>query len=85
MLLLYVAATALFAAAMPLKESIVFTAGALFTFGASSEHLNTFGYGGRLAYVALSFSGVSLVSLFVTSLANLWFRSKIPKQTIRPG
>src|SRR5229473_1736103 len=84
MLLLYVAATALFAAAMPLKESIVFTAGALFTFGASSEHLNTFGYGGRLAYVALSFSGVSLVSLFVTSLANLWFRSKIPKQTIRP-
>jgi len=82
-LLLYVLATSLFSIVMPLKESVVFTAGALFTFGAAADHLNDFGYVGRLFYVSLSFFGIILSALFVTSLANLWFRSRIPTRSVK--
>lgn len=82
MAFVYALSTLLFSLAMPLKESIVFTAGAFFTFGAASEHLKDFSYAGRLVYVGLSFCGIILSALFVTSLANLWFRSRVPAQTI---
>lgn len=66
-----------------LKESIIFTSGALFTFGAGSEYLKEFGLLPRVIYVGLSFLGISLVALFVTSLSNLWFRSKVPSKTVK--
>jgi hypothetical protein len=76
-------ATLLFSFSMPLNESMIFSAGALFTFGAAADHLKEFGFWGRLFYISLSFCGISLSGLFITCLANLWFRSKIPFQTIK--
>ena len=84
MLLLYAIATWGYAVFMPLKESITFTGGALFTFGAGSEQMKDFGCLARIIYVALSFSGIVLSALFVTTLANLCFRQKIPIRTLKP-
>ena len=84
MLLIYAIATCLWTIAMPLEESILFTAGALFTFGAGSEHLKDFGCWARIVYAGLSFCGIVFSGLFVATLANLWFRQKIPKQTVKP-
>lgn len=83
MVALYATGTAGYAQSMPLNESIVFTAGALFTFGAASEHLRGLGWIGRLYYVVLAFSGIALSALFVTSLAHRWFRPRIPAQTVQ--
>ena len=82
--LLYLAATLLFvAASVPLKESMVLAAGALFTFGADPDRLLHFGYRLTLIYVCLSFFGIALTALFVTTLASRWFRGRVPQQAIR--
>lgn len=85
MLLLYVVATLGFSflGELSFKDSIIFTAGAIFTFGASADLLKDFGVFARLIYVSLSFSGISLIAIFITSMANLWFRSKIPVTTVK--
>lgn len=84
LIMLYVSATAFFAAAsVPLKESLVLAAGALFTFGAGADRLMRFGYPETIVYICLSFSGIALTALFVTTLANRWFRGRIPSQTIK--
>lgn len=84
MLLLYVIAAILWTSVMPPRESMLFTAGALLTFGARSECLDHLGYWARIAYVGLAFFGIAFSALFVTTLANLWFRQRVPSRTIEP-
>lgn len=83
LLALYFVATLVFWAEMPLKESMVFSAGGLFTFGAGSEHFKDLGYPGTIFYVSLAFFGITLTALFVTCVASLAFRAKIPAKTIK--
>jgi hypothetical protein len=78
MILCYLSAVAVFTKYIALKDSIVFSAGAFFTFGAESHHIQNFGILGRAFYVFLSFVGISMTALFITTLANNLFKSRIP-------
>ncbi len=78
-------ASGVFAFSFPLKfeDSLLLTAGALFTFGASTGLLEKLGVGWRLLYIFLSFVGVTGTAMFITSLATLWFHSKVPNPTVK--
>ena len=50
--------------------------GALFTFGAKADMLNTMGTFFHVVYIVSSFVGISLTALFVTMLVNVFVRYK---------
>ena len=83
MIILYVAAVACFATKVPAEDGVFIAGGALFTFGAGIEQVSRLGLIWRVLYISLSFLGISLTSLLVTTLANRLFRSRIPVQTLR--
>lgn len=58
------------------SEGLLLSAGAFFTFGANSDRLQTLGNFCKVIYVAESFFGISLMALFITVLANMWFKEK---------
>lgn len=66
--------TVLFSAAVGAADGVILAAGALFTFGAKADLLAQFGPVYRTLYVFTAFVGISLTALFVTVLANVWFR-----------
>lgn len=68
------ATTVLFSAAVGWADGLILGAGALFTFGARADLLTHLGPGYRFIYVLTAFLGISLTALFVTVLANVWFR-----------
>jgi hypothetical protein len=76
--LIYVLFTLYFYFAGPVEnfgDSMVFTAGALFTFGAFADHLNQASLLERLGYVTLSFIGISGLGLFIATLTSRWLRA----------
>jgi hypothetical protein len=58
------------------SEGLLLSAGAFFTFGANTHYLQTLGSCLKLIYIVESFIGISLMAVFITVLANLWFREK---------
>jgi hypothetical protein len=54
-----------------LKQTLIFSAGALFTFGAQVDQLTKLSSLDSFVYVLTSFLGVSLLALFVTVTTNV--------------
>lgn len=65
---------------MPLADSLVFVTGALFTFGASADKLASYGLAARFSYIFLAFFGVSLNTVFITTLSNAWFNARVSRK-----
>lgn len=59
-----------------LRRGVLLAAGALFTFGANTDALERLSFASTLIYIVTSFAGVCLVALFITVLANRWFRER---------
>jgi hypothetical protein len=59
-----------FTTAMPVREAILFAAGALFTFGIHADKLDSLSTSYSIVYVFLAFAGISLTALF----AAVWAR-----------
>ncbi len=76
MCIVYLLSLALFLQKFTLSDALLLTAGAFFTFGASSDLIQVAPTFWQVAYVATSFLGVSLSALFVTVLANVWLRER---------
>jgi hypothetical protein len=57
-------------------RGILLSAGAFFTFGANTQYIQDCGMIWKLIYILEAFSGISLMALFVTVLANYWFSEK---------
>jgi hypothetical protein len=57
-------------------QGLLLSAGAFFTFGANTRYLQTTGTFLTFLYIAESFSGIALMALFITVLANVWFVEK---------
>ncbi len=81
--LVHVVGVLIFSIKVSFADSLLLTAGALFTFGAGTTHLEQFGVGWRLFYIFLAFFGVTGTAVFITTLANLWFSSKVPTPTVK--
>jgi hypothetical protein len=65
-----------FWAALNLRDAMILTCGALFTFGAKTELLNSLGLFYQCLYIFSSFVGICATALFVTVLANVLIRDK---------
>jgi uncharacterized protein YjbI with pentapeptide repeats len=76
MLTVFLISSIVFSAEIEFSEGILLSAGAFFTFGANTQYLQTLSLFLRIIYIAEAFFGVSLMALFITVLANLWFREK---------
>lgn len=68
---------------MPVKDSVLFVAGAFFTFGAFSHHLDSMGLLLRVMYISFSFMGIALSGIFIATWINIMFRSNLPKETLQ--
>ncbi len=68
--------SAVFIAKIGFSEGIILSAGAFFTFGANTNYLQTSSGLLKFIYIAEAFFGISLIALFITVLANYWFREK---------
>jgi hypothetical protein len=64
----------LFSVKVGVPDALMLTSGALFTFGAKAQLLDTVGITFRLLYVLTSFVGIALTALFITSWAGKWLR-----------
>lgn len=76
MLLVFIIFSLVFCAKIGFSEGILLSAGAFFTFGANTHHLQTLSAFLKIIYIAEAFFGISLMALFITVLANLWFRER---------
>jgi len=76
MLIIFFIFSVIFVAKIGVSEGLLLSAGAFFTFGANTNYLQTLGTSFQIIYIAESFLGISLMALFITVLANYWFREK---------
>jgi hypothetical protein len=76
MLTIFVIFSIVFIARIGFSEGLLLSAGAFFTFGANTNYLQTLGTLFKIVYIAEPFFGISLMALFITVLANYWFREK---------
>lgn len=76
MLMVFLIFSVVFSAKIGFSEGILLSAGAFFTFGANTQYLQTLSGFLKVIYIAEAFLGISLMALFITVLANLWFREK---------
>ena len=83
LVLAFIFGVLVFSTKVKFEDSLLLTAGAIFTFGASTSLLEPLGVWWRLLYISLSFAGVTGTAMFITSLANLWFGSKVPTPTVK--
>lgn len=68
--------TIIFSDAVGAADGFILAAGGLFTFGAKADLLTNIHPVYRAIYVATAFAGISLTALFITVLANVWFREQ---------
>jgi len=76
MLMVFAIFSLVFCSRIGFSNGLLLSAGAFFTFGANTSYLQCFGNFFRLMYILESFLGVSFMALFITVLANVWFREK---------
>jgi hypothetical protein len=76
MCLWFLFALIVFSTKVSFEDSLLLTCGALFTFGAKAELLNSMGIFYTLVYISSSFVGISLTALFITVLVNVFIRGK---------
>lgn len=68
--------SAFFIAKFGAPQGLLISAGAFFTFGANVNYLQSTDTFWMILYIAESFSGIALMALFITVLANVWFAEK---------
>jgi hypothetical protein len=68
--------SSVFAIIIGARQGLLLSAGAFFTFGANTHYLQDAGTFLTFLYIAESFSGIALMALFITVLANVWFAEK---------
>jgi|SRR5581483_104272 uncharacterized protein YjbI with pentapeptide repeats len=76
MLIVFLIFSIIFISKIGFSEGLLLSAGAFFTFGANTNYLQTLGTLFKIVYIAEPFFGISLMALFITVLANYWFREK---------
>lgn len=72
----FLVALGLFSTALKVRDALILTCGALFTFGAKTNLLDSLGFGYLCLYILSSFIGICFTALFVTVLANVLIRDK---------
>lgn len=82
MIIIYFIGVSFFCLKMSFADSLLLTAGSLFTFGAGANYLENLGVEWRVFYIFLAFLGVTINAFFITTLASTWFSVKIPSQTV---
>jgi hypothetical protein len=75
-ILVFAAYSALFVHQYGIKAGMLISSGAFCTFGGNSNYINDAPYWVEIVYIMESFSGISLMALFMTVLVNLWFRER---------
>jgi type IV secretory pathway VirB2 component (pilin) len=76
MIVTYGIATTVMATRLGWRMAVVVTAGAMLTFGAHTETLDSLPAWYELLYVFLAFLGIALLALFVTVSANVFLRER---------
>lgn len=76
MLTVFVVCSSFFMLKLGAGEGLILSAGAFFTFGASTNHLRVLCLPFRILYVGEAFIGISLIALFITVLARRWFADR---------
>jgi uncharacterized protein YjbI with pentapeptide repeats len=76
MLTIFTVFSLLFIVSFGFSDGLLLSAGGFFTFGANTHYLLTACDLWKVLYIAESFFGISLMALFITVLANLWFKEK---------
>jgi hypothetical protein len=74
--LIFVAYSLVFVHEYGIKLGMLVSAGAFCTFGSSSNVIANAPYWVEMVYIMESFTGISLMALFMTVLVNLWFRER---------
>jgi hypothetical protein len=58
------------------ENALILTTGGFFTFGGYTDLLKSLNIWYRLGYILTAFLGIFLTGLYVTVLANVWFRER---------
>jgi len=72
MIIYFIITLCVFSVKIGLSDAMLLTSGALFTFGAKAELLNSMGIFYHALYIMSSFVGISLTAVFITSLMNVF-------------
>lgn len=75
-MLIFAAYSSVFVMQYGFKVGMLVSAGAFCTFGSNSNFISEAPYWVEIVYIMESFSGISLMALFMTVLVNLWFRER---------
>lgn len=73
---LYFLSVIVFVTKIKFDDSLILAAGALLTFGGFTDQLSHLGIAYRIFYILISFCGVSLTALFMTTLAAKWLNKR---------
>jgi uncharacterized protein YjbI with pentapeptide repeats len=76
LILLVIAGTAIFSRQVGFANALILTAGGFFTFGGYIDLLKGLSIWYRFLYICTAFLGMFLTGLYVTVLANVWFRER---------
>lgn len=76
MILFFALFSSVFIARFGFSQGILMSAGAFCTFGAGADRIPPGDLLIETLYIIESFTGISILALFVTVLANMWFRDK---------
>ena len=76
LVLLVIAATAIFSLQVGFTNALILAAGGFFTFGGYIDLLRGVSIWYRVLYICTAFLGMFLTGLYVTVLANVWFRDR---------
>jgi len=76
LILLVITGTAVFSQQVGFANALILTTGGFFTFGGYVDLLKGVSIWYRIAYICTAFLGMFLTGLYVTVLANVWFRER---------
>ena len=76
LILLVVAGIAIFSRQVGFANALILATGGFFTFGGYVDLLRGMSIWYRIAYICTAFLGMFLTGLYVTVLANVWFRER---------
>ena len=76
LILLVLIAIAIFSGQVGFANALILATGGFFTFGGYVEWLKGLSIWYRIAYICTAFLGMFLTGLYVTVLANVWFRER---------
>jgi len=76
MMIIFIVFTLIFIGKTDCLNGLLLSAGAFFTFGANIDYLKDMCTVFKIFYILEAFFGIASMALFITVLANLWFRER---------